>query len=182
MISSNKIVSLRRSTSREHDKGFTLLELLVVIAIMALLSIIGINNYISFQRDSQLTAFSEEFASILRTAKNKSVNAEILPGQELSDFDPDQLPFWGVAINSSNYILYENCIANDGSSCNQNVETKTFSSGYTILPTGNITFERLSGKTTAANFVLKIPGTADCSKVLVDVNGEINVVKNIGCI
>ncbi len=161
------------------NRGFTLLETLVVIAIIGFVSVIGTYKFASFQKDSQLSAFSEEFASNIKTAKNKSINGEILPGQNVTNFkDPDGLPYWGVSTTTNSYSLTENCTLADNSPCTPEVETYNLPTGYTFETTGFTNFSRLSGqKSGTGSYILKTPGNNDCSKVLIDSSGEVSLSK-----
>ncbi len=167
--------------NREPNNGFTLLEVLIVIAIVGFVSTIGTYKFIAFQQNSELTAFAEEFASTLKTAKNKSINGEILPSQNLSDFrDPDGLPYWGVSVSTGSYSLTENCVKPDGTLCDSpNVETTNLKTGYSFTSSGNTDFERLTGKMTGTgSYILRSPGNQECAKVSVGVNGYVSITKS----
>ncbi len=175
--------TVHRSPNTKKLEGFTLIETLIVIAIIGFVSVIGTYKFASFQKDSQLTAFAEEFASTIKTAKNKSINAEILPSQNIADLDPNNLPYWGVLVvggtPGGSYSLVENCTKSDLTSCTSSMETVNLKDNYSFINSGTINFERLTGKMNGANvFILQTPGNSECAKVTVDSNGEVNITKN----
>jgi prepilin-type N-terminal cleavage/methylation domain-containing protein len=150
--------------------GFTLIEALIAIAIISVLSAIGVNNMIAFQKDARLESFASEFESTLKTAKNKSVNAEVLSGVSVEDTDT---PTWGVKVDSDKYSLMFEYMSS-GTSISTDIETYPVVSGNSILPIMQTNFERLTGKTTPTCFSLQVSGYSKELKVYVDSNGNVS--------
>ena len=67
-------------------KGFTLLEVVVVVAIIAIVSLIGVNNFVSFQKDAVLDQTADEFVSLIESARTKSISGELLEGETTAEF------------------------------------------------------------------------------------------------
>lgn len=55
-------------------KGFTLLEILIAFAIIAVLSLIGIASFISFNRSQILNTATSDFVSALNLAKSRTLS------------------------------------------------------------------------------------------------------------
>lgn len=55
-------------------KGFTLLEILIVFAIIAILSLVGIASFISFNRSQILNVATSDFVGALNLAKSRTLS------------------------------------------------------------------------------------------------------------
>jgi len=68
---------------RTGTAGFTLIELLVTLAIAAILLVIGVPSFTSFQRNSELTAATNAFVAAVNAARGEAMkrgmNAMVVP-------------------------------------------------------------------------------------------------------
>lgn len=128
-------------------KGSSLLETVVVTAIIAILSLTSINSINNFRLNASLDNVSEELVSAIRLARNKSMNGELLPGEDESDFNPTGLPEYGMTFDTNGYQMVRNCLKSDGSNCATDpaIEIVNFNSEYNLSPAGNIYFQRITG-------------------------------------
>lgn len=72
-----------RDSRKPIATGFTLIELLTTIAIAAILLVIGVPSFISFQRNSELTAATNSLISAINAARGEAMkrgmNAMVIP-------------------------------------------------------------------------------------------------------
>ena len=61
----------------QNIKGFTLLELLVVISIVALVSAIGMPNFMSWQKDRGVRTAAEKIANAINMANTRTANGSL---------------------------------------------------------------------------------------------------------
>ncbi len=167
------------SSNKHLQRGFTLIEALISIAIIALLAVVGVANLAGFQKEVRLESFASEFVSALKTAKNKSVNAEVPAGVSGFDSytDDDTLPFWVVKTDSNKYEYYSIYkLESDVDYTSSVSETVLIPSGSSILPNTEIGFERLTGKTLETCFTIQVSGYSVKKYLLVNANGDMSEV------
>lgn len=132
-------------------KGLSLLETIVVVAVIALLSLIGVNNINNFKNDAKADNLTNELISDLRAARSKSMNGELLSGEDKDDFDPENLPSYGISISGNNYFLIRKCIKADFTTCDTEPAIESFTLDphfiVNVTPNGPIYFERITGIT-----------------------------------
>ena len=61
----------------QNIKGFTLLDLLVVISIVALVSAIGMPNFMSWQKDREVRTAAEKIANAINMANTRTANGSL---------------------------------------------------------------------------------------------------------
>lgn len=147
----------------KKNQGFSLIETMVVLAILSILSLVGIESIIEFQKNALLDTSANEFASALRRAQSMSITGEIpnvsCPNNPCSDnlniasnFDTDGLPTYRVNLSSVNYtIWYDYQLETQPVPHQCCLETFPIDSKISIASTPavtNIAFARLTGLTT----------------------------------
>ena len=68
-----EIGGLRRCGNR----GFTLVEVMVTVAILAIILTVAVPNFVSFKRNSELTAASNSFVAILNAARSEAMKRSV---------------------------------------------------------------------------------------------------------
>lgn len=58
---------------RRHCAGFTLIELLVTVALMAMLMVVAVPSFTTFQRNSELSSFSNTMLAALNAARGEAM-------------------------------------------------------------------------------------------------------------
>lgn len=107
--------------SPNHAHGFTLIELMTTIAIAAVLLMIAAPNFISFQRNSELTSLANKLVGAINSARGEAMktgrNAYVVPintsdwgggwrvyvdlnGNDIYDADTDNLVLSEPAVSS----------------------------------------------------------------------------------
>ena len=167
-------------------KGFTLLEAMVVVSIIAILSFMGINSVNSFRQEAIMDNTVNEFISVLKTARNKSMAGEIPDGMtsDTSKFSEDGLPVYGVEVNSGTYYLTRNytydgtttkeCQTYDGNWISDCTTYLVVPSEFSITP-GVVKYLRISGKTISTNFDIKKVSSGTGKKIEVSSDGMITI-------
>lgn len=81
--------------------GFTLIELMVTIAIAAVLLVIGVPSFVSFQRSSELTSAANSFVAALGAARGEAMKrglqAVVVPRE-----DNNWATGWSVFVDTDN--------------------------------------------------------------------------------
>lgn len=132
----------------KKNRGFTLIESVVVIAILGIMALAGTESILTFQKNALLDSTANEIASTLRTARTKS-----LAGELLADYPNAanylSLPIYGAEFQVNSYFPIVSYLL-DGTP--MPVPTPTpepnLPSGLSLSPTGQILFERVTGKPT----------------------------------
>jgi type IV fimbrial biogenesis protein FimT len=70
------------------EQGFTLIELMVTLALVAILMMVAVPSFTTFQRNAELTSFSNSFLSGLSAARGEAMkrgrNAMVVPADGLN--------------------------------------------------------------------------------------------------
>lgn len=91
----------KRETLRYSDAGFTLIEVLVIIGIMAILMILALPVYRSFQDESDLNNSTEEIINTLRIAQNKTLASE--GASQYGVYFDTSIPYQVIMFKGENY-------------------------------------------------------------------------------
>ncbi len=135
------------------NKGVTLLETVVVIGIIGVLSLMGINNINSFRREASLDNTANELVSMIKLARNMSMNGELIVDkntnqtEDLDVFRDDRLPEYGIEITEGSYELIRRCEkidVPDDCSGDDLGERIYFADDYKITQ-GEMYFQRITG-------------------------------------
>ena len=70
-------IGVHMKTMRSRNKGFTLTELMIVISIFGLIAILAMPNYNRFMQTWRLNGETQQFATVLRTARSAAVMKNI---------------------------------------------------------------------------------------------------------
>lgn len=164
------------------QRGFTLIELLVVIGILVTLVIGVTNNIVTFQKDAKLDSTANEFASTLETAHNKSVSGEVPDnGVNFSNYENnDTLPLWSVGVDEDNYqLMCKYKKESDSDYTKEVIENNNLLENISIIPTNEISFERLTGKRLSSDtsFTVSYGDYGESRTVNVDENGNVTIIK-----
>jgi prepilin-type N-terminal cleavage/methylation domain-containing protein len=161
------------------EKGFTFIELLVVMALIAGLSALGMIRIISFQKDSQIDSFANEIVSTLKIAKNKSETGEIPTNMTMDNFIDGKYPSYGLRTNTDGYEIYVNYETSAGE-VNSWVEKYKLPKDTSIVLSGAIKFDRITGNTNENNIILSYKAINE-RKIYVHSSGYFDVCKYPGC-
>ena len=133
-------------------KGFTLVELIVVLAILFTVSGAAMLNIVEFQKNSTLTAATQELLSTLRIAQTNSIAGQVNNGESVGTFQSTGLPYFGVKFTGNSYQLIRRYTASGAGSETESTvdESHSIDSSLTvtltpILGSTPITFSRISG-------------------------------------
>lgn len=139
------------------NKGFTLIETVVVMGILAIISLVGVESIVEFQKNSVLDGSANEFASSLRAARTKSLSGELLLGEKPEDFASDGLPKYGVRISGVTYSLFrEYRLISDVGPVTQVLETQTVDNQLSVKPDGAfVLFKRVDGSHPPISFTVE---------------------------
>lgn len=140
-----------------HMRGATLLETIVVVAIITSLSLMGVNSINNFRKDTIINNIASELVSELRLARNKSINGELLEGEETGNFQENNFPEYGVKVNTDSYELVRRCVYSDGKICDadDSIEKISLDTDYELFPLGNVIFGRITGETVSTTLTIK---------------------------
>ena len=133
-------------------KGVTLLETMVVIAIISVLSVMGVNTINNFRKEASLDNAANEMVSMIRVARSKSMNGEVLidlygePEKE-TVFSETGLPEYGIEIFLNGYKLIRRYIkADEEFYTKEDVPDGVFlNDDYIFVPEGYFYFARITG-------------------------------------
>lgn len=150
----------------KNMKGVTLLETVVVIAIIAILSLFGVNTINSFKSDANLDNMTNELISQIRVARSKSMNGEILTGENEGNFGKDGLPDYGINILTHGYELVRKYVKGNGSAVNNECfiadgalcEKISLDDDFSLVPEGSFYFDRITGNFSGITIALKEKG------------------------
>ena len=136
--------------------GFTFIELTVGLAITMLRAFIGIPSYATLQRNVALRTTGQDIVSALRTAQNQSASSQSGVAHGVR-FEAGQYTIFPLPWGSAGAITY------------------SFPGSLALVSApADITFERLSGRSTTTDVVVGIPGS-DQLTVHVDAEGSISI-------
>lgn len=68
---------VRRLFARPTSPGFTLIELMVTVALLAVLMVIAAPSFITYQRNSELTATANSFLAALASARAEAMKRQL---------------------------------------------------------------------------------------------------------
>ncbi|MFH1971259.1 MAG: prepilin-type N-terminal cleavage/methylation domain-containing protein [Patescibacteria group bacterium] len=157
-------------------RGFTLIETLVVIGIISILSLIGINTIVEFQKRSILSNSGQEFISSLKIAKSKSLAGELLPGENDETFESDGLPRYGVKVFNNSYTLFrEYKLKGDLTVQRQDLETSKVDLTLSLVPNLEILFNRQTGFTSPVVFSLSRVNSTSGKEIDINSQGLITI-------
>lgn len=141
-----------------NRKGFTLIELIVVFSVIAVLSTIGAASFVSYSRTQTLQQATNDFISVLNTAKARSAS-QVKPSPTCSS--SSELQGYSVTVtvtgSANTYALNVIC---SGTTTQLSSYTLpggvTFNSGTAVPPstTTNIRFSILTGGVTGTGNVV----------------------------
>lgn len=131
-------------------KGVTLLETIVVIGIIAILSLAGVATINNFKRDASLDNAANELMSIVRVARSKSMNGEVLPGEMLNAeniFEENGYPEYGIEMKSDKYKIVRRFIKKGESEFTHEGVSEDYylGSDYLLSPEDTFYFSRITG-------------------------------------
>lgn len=129
----------------KKGNGFTLVEILIVFAILTILSLVGIESIVEFQKNALLGGTAAEFASSLREARTKSLAGELGVGEKPEDFT--ELPEYGVRVESDSYFLFrEYQLKTDLSPKRSDLESFSVDVRLSLTPQpAEVVFSRITG-------------------------------------
>ena len=164
-------------------KGFTLIEIILVLAIFSVLSLAGIESITQFQKSALLRGTSDEFAAVLRSARTKSMNGELLEGEKPEDFASDGLPIYGLKTDSASYTLFRRYIlvCNPPNPCptvqDSDLENYLLSTQLSFSGNGQIIFQRITGSpVSGSNLQFTLVRENSTDKSIIDIT-SVGVVK-----
>ncbi|MBI2034146.1 MAG: prepilin-type N-terminal cleavage/methylation domain-containing protein [Candidatus Levybacteria bacterium] len=142
-----------------HKRGFTLIELIVVFSLIAIVSSIGIQTFIDYNRKQAVDKVANEIVSMLQTARSRAFT-QVKPNVSACDTDlvtpsnTETLQGYRVKVSVSlrTYTLYAVCRTSLGTTNEvQIAQNKPLSSDFSFTVSGAnwFTYEVLTG---AANF------------------------------
>ena len=140
--------------------AFTAIELIITVAIFVITASVAFPFLGSFQQTETMETLSQEVVQILQRARHRAA-----AGQRDSA--------WGASFQTGSYILYAG-----GSYATRNTafdEQHTVASAYTFSGASEITFEKFSGRASAAGTVTITNPVAGSKSVVVNSAGAISL-------
>lgn len=84
---------------KKNSAGFTLFEVIITIAILSFLAAVSVYGYVNFKKSSDLNNNVQEFASVLRTAQNKTLSSE--------DYNSRYGVYLNTSVSPNQYVLFK---------------------------------------------------------------------------
>ncbi len=137
-------------------RGFTLIELIVVFSVIAVLSTIGVASFVSYSRAQTLKQATNDFITVLNTAKSRA-SAQVKPSSQC--LSSRVLQGYSVTVNISGRAYSLNIICSGVTTV---LSTLTLPTGVTFnsatatppTTTTNIVFSVLTGGVTGTGDVV----------------------------
>ena len=127
----------------KNNRGISLIELLVVVAILIILTVLSFRAFVFFQKESDLTNYTEEIINTLRLARNKTLSSE-----ESSNY--------GVHFETNKYVLFKGRDYNPSATDNRVYNLSPRMEIYDISLSGggsDVVFEKILGNTSQSGTV-----------------------------
>jgi prepilin-type N-terminal cleavage/methylation domain-containing protein len=145
-------------TYLRNKNGFTLIELIVVFSVIAVLSTIGIASFVSYSRAQTLQQATNDFISVLNTAKARTA-AQVKPSPECASSSTLQGYSVTVTLTGSSNTYALNVICSGVTTSIKTVSLPTgvtFNSAIATPPTTttNVRFSVLSGGVTGSGNIV----------------------------
>lgn len=171
--------------------GFTLIELMTTLAVLAVLASLAAPSFVSFQRNSELTSFTNKLVAAANTARSEAMktgrNAFVIPAGDGSAWSAGWIVFVDLNGNGSYDQASDSTVLTERAPPSYIAISGTNNSGASApyLGFGNSGYARSKSSGSAANAVMTIKrndtsqaaADAETRRVIVALTGRVRACR-----